>query len=541
MTGHTRNSRQSRVPVRALLGHRPTVAFTNAESAARIEDILRPGRRFFDNTTPLTARGQRFEAVCHVRDNRLFIEIEPYVDAEHNYANMVQASLESIVRDTAVQGLYAAAARMMHFVTNYDRVKLYKFVSHGHGVVVAEHHAPNSNLPNSFLGYHFSATDIPENAKEILRTGKTRQKPTQRGSVPLLTLGPQGEVRESGQAVDMTDAWLRGIHPCDNGYNRNLGVGSNIIFPVCVDNTVWGLFVVHNRDEKFLNYDSRVVIEQLTMMFISRLIEVEAAEARMDERQLLAVQMVGQIDAGQEVLSSVSSRRGQNDGAVRMLAMYAVSRHLAALAPTYVSGNGVDSVQPGRAEDKFSSDLLRLADADGAAILRTGRSMHVHLIGTTPDAITVCGLAGLFGTRLPGFANGGGRVFATDALGDYAPISARGEGHCQRPAGRPAGRPRRHDHVVPPRTRDRRDLGRQAADRGRAQQRDDVPIALGLCRAPRAADRRQSCLAGSRGAAGRAVRAGGQRAVAALSARHAGNGIVAGRRVTQPAGLRGPP
>lgn len=416
------------VPVRALLGHRPTVAFTNAESAARIEDILRPGRRFFDNPTPLTARGQRFEAVCHVRDNRLFIEIEPYVDAEHNYATMVQASLDSIVRETTVQGLYDAATRMMHFVTRYDRVKLYKFVSHGHGVVVAEHHAPNSNLPNSFLGYHFSATDVPENAKEILRTGKTRQKPTQRGSVPLLTLGPQGEVRESGQAVDMTDAWLRGIHPCDNGYNRNLGVGSNIIFPVCVDNTVWGLFVVHNRDEKFLNYDSRVVIEQLTMMFISRLIEVEAAEARMDERQQLAVQMVGQIEAGQEVLSSVSSRRGQNDGAVRMLAMYAVSRHLAALAPTYVSGNGVDSVQPGRAEDKFCSDLLRLADADGAAILRTGRSMHVHLSGSTPDAITVCGLAGLFGTRLAGFADGGGRVFATDALGDYAPISAEVKG-----------------------------------------------------------------------------------------------------------------
>jgi light-regulated signal transduction histidine kinase (bacteriophytochrome) len=52
----------------------------------------------------------------------------------------------------------------------------------------------------------------------------------------------------------------------------------------------------------------------------------------------------------------------------------------------------------------------------------------VHLIGSTPDAITVCGLAGLFGTRLAGFADGGGRVFATDALGDYAPISAEVKG-----------------------------------------------------------------------------------------------------------------
>jgi len=410
------------VPARQLLGQQPTMAFRDPEAASRIADILRPGRRFFDNPARLAANGRAFEAICHLRGGRLFLEIEPYVEAEHDYATMVGAALEAIARETSVQGLFNAAARMMHTVTGYDRVKLYKFVSHGHGVVVAEHHAPDTKLPFSFLGYHFSASDIPESAKEILLTGKTRQKPTQLASVPLLTRGPGGEPRESGQDVDMTDCWLRGIHPCDNGYNRNLGVGSNIIFPVCLDQTLWGLFVVHNQEEKFLNYDSRVVIEQLTMMFISRLIELEAHEARIEERQLLAVQMVGAIEAGQEMLATLSAARGGKAAGVGLHAMQAASRHLAALAPTYVSQNGADFAVPGRPEDKFSSDLLRLVDADGAAVLRSGRAGHVHLIGTTPDPVAVRGIAALFGTRLPGFGGNGWRIFATDALGDHAPI-----------------------------------------------------------------------------------------------------------------------
>lgn len=411
------------VPARAVLGQQPTVAFRDAESAAKLTEILRPGRRYFDNPTMLSANGRRFEAICHVRDGRLFIEIEPYWPAEHDYPTMVTAALDAISRQTTVQGLYAAAAQMMNFVTGWDRVKLYKFLPHGHGVVVAEKHSANSQLPNSFLGYHFSASDVPENAKEILRTGKTRQKPTQSASVPLLTRGPDGEVRESGPSVDMTDAWLRGIHPCDNGYNRNLGVGSNIIFPVCVDSTLWGLFVVHNKEEKFLNYDTRTVIEQMTMMFVSRLIEVEASENRIDERQRLAVQMVGAIEAGQEMLSNAFAARSEHGNAVRLQAMQAVSRHVAALAPTYVSTSGVDYAMPGRAEDKFSTDLLRLVDADGAAVVRCGTGGHVHLVGNTPDPLAVRGLTALFGSRLPAFEESGWRVFATDALADFAPIS----------------------------------------------------------------------------------------------------------------------
>ncbi len=428
------------VPARSVLGQQPLACFRDPESAHRIADILRPGRRFFENPTPLLGNdGRRLEAICHVRGGRLFIEIEPYVDADHDYQTMVNAALDGLSRQTTVAGLYETAARLMHFVTQYDRVKLYKFVSHGHGVVVGEHHAPGSRLPHAFLGYHFSASDIPESAKEILLTGKTRQKPTQRGSVPLLTRGPGSDPVESGDVVDMTDCWLRGIHPCDNGYNRNLGVGSNIIFPVCIDNGLWGLFVVHNKEERFLNYDSRVVIEQMTMMFASRLVELEAIESRIAERQAIAQRMVGAVETAQGMLSQNGAARGEVGASVRLHAMQAVSRHVAALAPTYLSATGVEVADPGRPEERFAADLLRLMDADGVAVVRSGPGGHVHLIGQTPDPLMVRGLAAMFGGRLPGFDDGGLRVFATDALGDHAPLSAEqravASGLCAAPIG----------------------------------------------------------------------------------------------------------
>lgn len=409
------------IPARVVLGHQPTVAFRDSDSLARLSEILRPGRRYFDNPTPLVANGRRFEGICHLRDGKLFLEIEPYVEAQHDYETMVATALDAVARQTTVRELYEAAAQMMNFVTSYDRVKLYRFLPHGHGVVVAEFHAPNSKLPASFLGFHFSASDVPEAAKEILRTGKTRQKPTQRGSVPLLTLGDDGDPVPSGDSINMTDCWLRGIHPCDNGYNRNLGVGSNIIFPICIDNVVWGLFVVHNRDEKFLNYESRIVIEQLSMMFASRLIELEAYEARIPERQRLSQQMVATIEGSQSMLAAMSAMRGDQMNSARLHAMHSVSRHVAALAPTYVSVSGVEVAATGRAEDRFSTDLLRLADADGAAVLRAGPAGHVHLVGLTPDVLTVRGIAAMFGTRLPTFDSSDWRVFATDSLGDYMP------------------------------------------------------------------------------------------------------------------------
>ncbi|CAL75164.1 Bacteriophytochrome protein [Bradyrhizobium sp. ORS 278] len=409
------------ISVADALGRSPVEIFKESGSRERMLEILRPGRMFFDNPTMLTVNGRKFEAICHVRSGKLFIEIEPYVEAERDYATLVAEATEQLAKQRSIDGLYQCAVEMMNFVTGYDRVKLYKFVSHGHGQVVAEKHSETTRLPASFLHVFFAASDIPTDAMEILSTGKTRAKP-QSGSpsVPLMTRSPDGGIVPTGSTLDLTDAWLRGIHECDNGYNRNLGVESNLIFPVNVDDRVWGLFVIHNFECKFLNYDSRVVIEQMTMMFISKLIELEALEARIDDRYKIASELIAAVDNGRRIIEQIGESRADSSW-IHKKTCQMVAAQLAALSPRFFVDE--EAAKPAAALEKFEVDLLNMMDADGAAIVRAGRHSHVRLIGSTPDSLTVRGIVAQFGDRLPSLAESNFRVFATDALPDMLPIS----------------------------------------------------------------------------------------------------------------------
>lgn len=406
------------VEVADIIGQRVSDAFKDPASVAVLEDILQPGRLYFDNPQRASANGTDFEVVCHVRDGQLFVELEPYVEAANDYPTMVSHAMELLGRQTTRSGLYTSAVDLLQYVTGWDRVKLYKFVSHGHGVVVAEKKAADSALKHSFLNCYFSAGDTPEAALEILKTGKTRQKPTQAPSVLLMTKNADGVVEPTGANADLTDCWLRGIHSCDNGYNKNLGVGSNIIFPVIVDSELWGLFVVHNQEEAFLNYDSRAVIEQMTMMFIAKLLEVEETECNIKDR----------YDRGNALLSAIREAENiitpkgvsENNAAH---ALVAESMRRGTLSLTYNCPNvSPIEISGRRAGDQFAKDLLSLVNADGMAIIRPSLKGHIHLVGTTPEPLEVRGIASLFGTELPAFDQGEWRVFATDSLGDYTSL-----------------------------------------------------------------------------------------------------------------------
>jgi light-regulated signal transduction histidine kinase (bacteriophytochrome) len=189
------------------------------------------------------------------------------------------------------------------------------------------------------------------------------------------------------------------------------------------DSKIWGMFVVHNQATKFLNYESRVVIEQLTMMFSCRLIELEAVEAHLEDRDRLSKGMLRAISSGVDLMRRIGEADDEDGSSGRLHAVYGLSHHLAALTPTYKSATGLGTAKLNDPHDRFGADLMRLADADGVAVLRSGHAPYVHLVGTTPDALSVRGLAAMFGNGLPAFGRSDYRVFATDALGDFVPLS----------------------------------------------------------------------------------------------------------------------
>ncbi len=398
------------------LGRDVATLFDDKGSHKRFDAAVPAGQTYFNNPVMLETDGGEFEAVMHVHAGKLFVEIEEFIPADKDYAAMVGAATEKLAAQRSVLGLNRAAVDLLQEVSGYDRVMLYRFESSGHGQVIAERCVTDI----SFDQLWFPASDVPAEARRVLLNGKTRYTPsvTRTGS-PMLTLAG-GQLVESGQSIDMTHAWLRGVHDCHNGYMTHIATHGSMVFPVMVDDHLWGLFVCHNNTEKYINYDSRVVIEQMTMMYIAKLIELEEIEARIEIREGQMRRMVDSLRITDGLMSSLGGQQSVDRSSVHLETLAFIARQHANLTQLMV-GTELLANGDGRALSTFETDLLSFVGADSAAILRSGQ---VRLIGEAPDALSVLAVSNLFGSALPDLTDGQNwKVFATASLPSLLPIA----------------------------------------------------------------------------------------------------------------------
>lgn len=398
------------------LGRDVASLFDDKGSHQRFDLAAPNGAVAFNNPVMLETDGGEFEAVMHIHAGKLFVEIEAYIKADRDYPTMVAEATEKLAAQRSVHGLNRAAVDLLQEVSGYDRVMLYRFESSGHGQVIAERCVTEI----SFDQLWFPASDVPAEARRVLLHGKTRYTPsvTRPGS-PMLTLS-SGQLVESGQAIDMTHAWLRGVHDCHNGYMTHIATHGSMVFPVMVDDHLWGLFVCHNNTEKYINYDSRVVIEQMTMMYIAKLIELEEIEARIEIREGQMRRMVDSLRIADGLMSSLGGQQSVDRSSVHLETLAFIARQHANLTQLMV-GTELLANGDGRALSTFETDLLSFVGADSAAILRSGQ---VRLIGEAPDALSVLAVSNLFGSALPDLTDGQNwKVFATASLPSLLPIA----------------------------------------------------------------------------------------------------------------------
>lgn len=401
-----------------VLGRDVAQMFRDADSRRAIEAAAQPGRMYFDNPIRVSVDGRPFEVVVHAHDGVRFFEIEPFVEPDRDYATLVPEATAKLAAQKSIPGLYRAAAELLQEVSGYDRVMLYKFDTRGHGQVVSER---LGKATISFDQLYFPAADIPAEARKILLNGKTRYTPcvTRSGSV-MLTLDGARQVVESGDTIDMTHAWLRGVHACHNGYMSHISTKGSMVFPVMIDDHLWGLFVCHNDEEKYLDFESRILIEQMTMMFICKLTELEEADARLDMRREQMERMLQTLGSAEQVVSSLGGVAAARRSPVHTVTLTALAQHLANLAPVIAATEALENSEY-RKLSGFEQDLLNFVQADGAAIVRDGQ---VRLVGATPSALEVLALAQAFGFALPPLSDGGWRVFATNCLPALMPAAA---------------------------------------------------------------------------------------------------------------------
>ena len=278
---------------------------------------------------------------------------------------LLQAALARLQSARTVEHLATVAAAEVRRLTGFDRVMVYRFDADWNGTVVAEDR--NDRLP-SYLDLRFPASDIPEQARRLYTLNRLRLiADVDYRPVPILT-GAAGE-----PPLDLTFSVLRSVSPVHVAYMRNMGTPASMSISLVHHDRLWGLISCHPAEPHQVPFAVRT-----------------------------ACDLVGQV------LSIQTAALQDSTEAQRRVQLGAVADRLL----THIAKTGDVTV----GLSARSTDLLGLADADGAAIVFGETCSRV---GRTPSEGDVRHLAAWLEAR------GGGDVFACASLAAEWPEAER--------------------------------------------------------------------------------------------------------------------
>lgn len=240
--------------------------------------------------------GRRFDIAAHRHKGAVIIEFEPNAAPGDVPLHLARSLIGRIGTTTTVEELTRLSARLIRGALGYDRVMIYQFAPDGSGKVISE--VKRADL-ESFMGQHFPATDIPQQARalylkntiRIISSADYRPIPVR----PVLDL--------SGEPLDLSFAHLRSVSPIHLEYLRNMGVGASMSISIIVDGELWGLIACHHYSARTLPMALRVAAEmfgEFLSLHLSALRHkrklVRATEARALLDRLLQIASHQQID-----------------------------------------------------------------------------------------------------------------------------------------------------------------------------------------------------------------------------------------------------
>jgi len=216
-----------------------------------IEDLLKLGivRKSFDAISPypIKINEQPFYLIISSSEHEWLLEFEP-LTLQYDIQSLIGRAASAMLQGKTVTALLKGAASEVKKLINYDRIMIYKFLDDGHGEVVAEE--KESDL-EPFLGLHYPASDIPQQARALYKLNLTRLiADVNREDSPIITF-------KENQPLDLTNGSLRAVSPIHIQYLKNMGVYSSFSISLISHGELWGLIACHNYSPKFIDYKAR--------------------------------------------------------------------------------------------------------------------------------------------------------------------------------------------------------------------------------------------------------------------------------------------
>ncbi|HYQ18715.1 MAG TPA: GAF domain-containing protein, partial [Polyangiaceae bacterium] len=228
----------------AVLG-RPFTELLEAESAERVQQIsIAPRLRELNPFRLVSKSGRALDAVAHRSGEILVIEAEPVaaprMESIGGFDPRLRSSVLRLQNAHDIATLTATAADEVRVLTGFDRVMVYRFDADWNGEVVAE--SKRDDL-ESFLGWHYPASDIPAQARRLYTVNWLRFI-VDVGYRPVPVVPTCDPVLQA--PLDMSHAILRSVSPIHIEYLRNMGVRASMSISLVIDGELAGLIACHH-------------------------------------------------------------------------------------------------------------------------------------------------------------------------------------------------------------------------------------------------------------------------------------------------------
>jgi two-component system, chemotaxis family, sensor kinase Cph1 len=283
--------------------------FFGDSNASKISEIFKAGNWKEVNPLKLTVarKGEvvAVDAILHRYDGLDFVEVEPVsaesADRASRPFHLVQSALMRLQQCLNAAELWTAVVTEVQHITGYDRIMVYKFDRDDHGSVIAEQKQEHQQ---SFLGLHYPASDIPEQARRLYRVNWVRYIPdVHYKKVDLIPVVDEDHKR----LTDLTHCVLRSVSPIHCEYLHNMGVGASMSVSIMRDNRLWGLIACHHETRRSLPYELRSACELLGQMVSLRIAAFEESEDRVSTNSSQA-QFLAELPKSTDIATALVSQ-----------------------------------------------------------------------------------------------------------------------------------------------------------------------------------------------------------------------------------------
>lgn len=260
------------------------------------------------------------DVAVHATDESVVIEFERTdypAERASGAVSQVRQMLSRVHASGGVDEMMESAIYALRHTTGFDRVMAYRFLPNFEGEVVAEKHSPGLE---PYLGLRYPASDIPTQVRDSMLRMPFRCIADIDKPEPVLLAAP-----DAG-SLDLTLTHCKGVSPIHCEYLRNMGVRSTMNIPIIREGELWGLFALHHRRPKLLSPALRTICELFGYFFSMEL---------------------------QQSLQQESLSRRRRAASL----MHHLEKDEVARQPLV------------QVVEQLSSDLLKLVDADGLALL----------------------------------------------------------------------------------------------------------------------------------------------------------------------------